>query len=129
MYRVIKKRSQAKNDVERRRTRSTKVMMDDGVKKNSHREELFLNKFTREERVSSFRFQASSIRLTNASRNLNMEARNCNSSCNSIIHHHSRIYNYWRRTHRSTQMAAMDEVVIISGCRKPEGKLQGSLSE
>src|SRR6266568_48603 len=30
---------------------------------------------------------------------------------------------------RSTQMAAIDEVVIISGCRTPVGKFQGSLSD
>src|SRR5712692_7272816 len=35
----------------------------------------------------------------------------------------------YRNIRRSTQMAAMDEVVIISGCRTPVGKFQGSLSD
>jgi acetyl-CoA C-acetyltransferase len=40
------------------------------------------------------------------------------------------IYNSEGRIHRrSTSMAGFDEVVIISGCRTPVGKFQGSLSE
>src|SRR5712692_9765832 len=42
----------------------------------------------------------------------------------------SHIYNGQRENHRrSTEMAALDDVVIISGCRTPVGKFQGSLSD
>jgi acetyl-CoA C-acetyltransferase len=42
----------------------------------------------------------------------------------------SRIYNLTgTNTRRSTHMAAFDDVVIISGCRTPVGKFQGSLSD
>ena len=42
----------------------------------------------------------------------------------------SRIYNLTSTdTRRSTHMAAFDDVVIISGCRTPVGKFQGSLSD
>src|SRR5215831_5140701 len=41
----------------------------------------------------------------------------------------SDIYNESRNRLRSSFMAASDEVVIISGCRTPVGKFQGSLSD
>ena len=39
------------------------------------------------------------------------------------------IYNERRSLRRSSCMAGFDEVVIISGCRTPVGKFQGSLSD
>src|SRR5438045_4231759 len=44
------------------------------------------------------------------------------------VRHPTSIINH-EDQRRSAQMAAMDEVVIISGCRTPVGKFQGSLSD
>src|ERR1700757_140127 len=41
----------------------------------------------------------------------------------------ARDYNLRGTSRRSSQMTAKDQVVIISGCRTPVGKFQGSLSD